>query len=125
MLDPLINAISSKAGVSPDQARAGLGLILKLAQKQAPDKYAKLQGLLPEVDHLVAAAPQPGALGGFASSLLGGLGGGKLAGLASLVSAAQSAGLDEAKLISIAQQAGAFLEAQGHGELAGFLKNLA
>lgn len=124
MLDQLIQYICGETNLSKDQVSAGLGLLLKLAQQRMGDDFSKVQGFLPEADQLIADAPQAGALGGLAGGLLGAFGGGKLAGLASLLSAGQQAGLDESSLTAVAQKAVAFIESQGNGELAGALKAL-
>jgi hypothetical protein len=124
MLDPLIQYICGKTGLGEDQVKTGLGLLLRLAQQQMGDDFSKVQSFLPEADQLIAAAPQAEGLGGMASGLLGAFGGGKLAGLASLVSAGEQAGLDKASLSAVAEHAVAFIESQGNGDLAAALKGL-
>jgi len=123
MLDELINVVSSKSGLSADQTRAGLGIVLRFAQEKMGAKFSQVQSLLPGVDALITAAPQAGGLGALASGLLGSFGGtSKLAGLATLVGAAEKAGISESQLMNLAQQAVAFVE-QKHPEIGGILKS--
>lgn len=122
MLDEMIATVSAKTGLSTDQTRSAVGLLLRLAQEKLGPDFAKVQGILPEADALIAAAPQPGGLGAFAGSLLGSFGGGasKLAGLATLVSAAEKAGIGEEQLMSAGKAAADYVSAK-HPEIGGLL----
>jgi hypothetical protein len=124
MIDALVQHLCENTGLNSDQVRAGLGLVLRLLKSNLGGNFSQVESVLPEAEQLIAAAPQPGAMGGFASALFGGLGGGKLAGLASLVGSAGQAGISESKLVELVQKAAPFLEQNGHGNLAGMLKEL-
>ncbi len=123
MLDALIDQISTKLGITPDQARAGLGIVLKFAQTEMGPKFTEIEGLVPGVDALIAAAPAAGGLGGMLGGLLGSS---KLGGLAGLIGQAEQAGLSKDQLVGIGQHAVQFLEAQGgrSAEVAGLIKGL-
>lgn len=124
MLDELIAKISTKLNITPDQTRAGLGIVLKFAQTEMGPKFDTVRSVVPDVDALIAAAPAPGGMAGALGGLLGGFGGGKLAGLAGLVGQAEQAGLSKDQLIAIGQHAVAFLETQGDrgAEVASLIK---
>lgn len=84
----LVEMLTSQLGVSEEQAQGGAGLLFKTArEKLAADEFSEVASAVPEVDELIASAPEAGgasgALGGLASSLGGGAGQlGNLAGLA-------------------------------------------
>lgn len=124
-MEELIKTITAKVGITPEQAKAGLGLVLKLAKDKLGPEFSKLSGALPAAEALIAGAPQAGGLGGLAGGLLGGLGGGKLAGLAGLagaLGAAQKVGLNKDQLLGIGAQATDFLKAKGGPGVAELLK---
>ena len=124
MLDELVTVVSTKTGLSQDQVKAGLGIVLRFAQEKMGAKFSGVQTLIPGVDALIAAAPQAGGVAGFASGLLGSFGAtSKIAGVAALVGAAEKAGISEAQLLNLAQQAASFIE-QKHPELGAALKSV-
>lgn len=98
----LVSALSSKLGITPEQASGGAGLLLGLAQgKLSAEQNSELTAAIPELDQLLASAPQlqnnqTSSLLGAASSLLGGgndNGLGQLGQLAQLVPGFESLGL--------------------------------
>lgn len=103
----LVDALTSKLGVTPAQASGGAGALLGLAQgKLSADDNSALASAIPGLDQLIGSAPkveasanQTGDLLGQANSLLGG--GNSLLGdnsslqtLASLAPAFEALGLD-------------------------------
>lgn len=114
MLDEMIAKVSAKLHITPDQATAGLGILLKFAQGQLGPKFDEIRALVPEVDSVIAKAPAADGLLGAMSGLMGGFGGaGKVAGLANLVGQAQKAGLTKEQLYGVGTQAVEFLQAKG------------
>ena len=97
----LVSALSSKLGITPEQASGGAGLLLGLAQgKLSAEQNSELTAAIPELDQLLASAPQlqnnqATSLLGAASSLLGGSDNelGQLGQLAQLVPGFESLGL--------------------------------
>lgn len=124
MLDELLNKIQAKTGLTPDQSKAALGLVLKLAKDKLGPDFSKISAVLPGAEALIAGAPQAGGLAGMASGLLGSFGGGagKLAGLASLAGAAQKAGLSMEQVTGAGQQAAEYLKAKGGPALGDMIK---
>ena len=100
----LVSALSSKLGITPEQATGGAGALLGLAQgKLSAEQNKALAAAIPELDQLLAAAPQTKtseatALLGQASSLLGDSAGdlSGLGQLAALAPAFESLGLSPA-----------------------------
>ena len=94
----LVSALSSKLGITPEQASGGAGLLLGLAQgKLSAEQNSELTAAIPELDQLLASAPQlqnnqTSSLLGAASSLLGGSDN-ELGQLAQLVPGFESLGL--------------------------------
>lgn len=113
--EELISKITAKLGITPEQAKAGLGLVLKLAKDKLGPQYSQLAAQIPGADALIAAAPSAGGLGGMLGGMLGGLGGGagQLAGLASLLGAAEKVGLNKDQLLGIGHQAADYAKAKG------------
>jgi hypothetical protein len=128
MVDELINKITAKVGITPDQAKAGLGIVLKFAQSELGPKFEPIRSAIPGVDQLIANAPAAGGLAGALGGMLGGFGGGasKLAGLAGLIGQAEKAGLNKDQLVGIGQQASDYLKAKGGkaGEVATLIQGL-
>lgn len=124
MLDELLTKIQAKTGLTPEQSKAGLGLVLKLAKDKLGPNFDKVAAALPGAEALIAGAPQAGGLAGLAGGLLGGLGGGagKLAGLASVLGAAQKVGLNQDQLMGIGKQAADYLQAKGGPAVADLIK---
>lgn len=128
MLDELIAKIEAKVGITHEQAKAGLGIVLKFAQTELGPKFDPIRTAVPGVDALIAAAPAAGGLAGALGGMLGSFGGGagKLAGLAGLIGQAEKAGLSKDQLVGIGQQATDFLKAKGGkaGEVATMIEGL-
>jgi hypothetical protein len=126
MLDELLTKIQAKTGLTPEQSKAGLGLVLKLAKEKLGPNFAKVSAALPGAEALIASAPQAGGLAGMASGLLGSFGGGagKLAGLASMLGAAQKVGLNQEQLTGIGKQAAEYLQAKGGPAVGDLVKKL-
>ena len=126
MLDELIASIVAKLNITPEQAKAGLGLVLRFAQTELGQKFDAVKSFLPGADDLIAAAPQAGGIGG----MLGGLGGmfggeaSKIGGLASLLSSAETVDLSKEHLLQIGQQVADKVKAEGGAEATEMLKGL-
>lgn len=97
----LVGALTTQLGVSDTQAAGGAGSIFNLAKSRlSGDDFGKVASAVPNMDALLAAAPESHATSGMsgsatsaASSMLGDKAGG-LAGLASLAGPFSKLGLD-------------------------------
>jgi hypothetical protein len=84
----IVSELAGRAGVTPEQAKLGLGIILGLAKAKLPaETFAKVQAAIPGADDMIAAAqPEQGASSGgllgsladLAGKVLGGGGGAAL-----------------------------------------------
>jgi len=79
----IVDLVSTKAGVTTDQASGGLGAIFKTAQGTlSKEDFGSIAQAIPEMDGLLAAAPTKQDNGGIVSGLLAGAGkAGELIGL--------------------------------------------
>jgi uncharacterized protein (DUF2267 family) len=61
-----ISELAAKSGISPDQARKGVGAVLALLKDRLPPGvFSKVQAAVPNADSMMAAAPPAeGASGG-------------------------------------------------------------
>ncbi len=84
----LIGTLKGQLGVSDDQARGGLGALLRVArEKLGQGDFARVEHQVPGASQMADAAPQPeggGGLTGALGSLAGALGGGSAGGLGKL-----------------------------------------
>lgn len=127
----LVSALSSKLGITPEQATGGAGALLGLAQgKLSAEQNKELASAIPELDQLLAAAPksqanEASALLGQASSLLGDSAGdlGQLGQLASLVPAFESLGLSPAMVQQFVPVVLDVVNQQGNTALMGALQS--
>lgn len=92
----LVDLISSRLGVSKEQAEAGAGLIFQLAkQNLSAENFSVIEKAVAGIDQMMNAAPKTkagsGTLGGI-SSMLGGTSN-KLTGLAGLTGSFEKLGL--------------------------------
>jgi hypothetical protein len=81
----IVSELAARAGVTPEQAKVCLGIILGLAKAKLPaDTFAKVQAAVPGADDMIAAAGADqgvssggilGGLAGLAGKFLGGEGG--------------------------------------------------
>ncbi len=74
----LVDQLVEQLGITPDQARGGVGAILSLAKEKLEGNYSQLTDAIPELAGLEDAAPGggggPSLLGGLTSSLSQNLG---------------------------------------------------
>lgn len=78
----IVGMIAAKAGISPDLARKGLGVILTGLKKFAPELYSSVAGYIPDSGNMEAAYEAEsdksgsgglmGSVSGLASKVLGG-----------------------------------------------------
>lgn len=94
----LIKELVTKLGVQEGQATGGAGLIFKLAQQKLGGEFAKVAAVVPGIQALTAAAPQPTGAAKVVGGLLGALGGSKVEGLSDL--AGLASGFAQLKLDS-------------------------
>jgi len=89
---PLIGQLTSKLGVSKEQATGGAGALLAYAkQKLSPEDYGKVSSAMPETEGLVKAAPKNSMVDGMQSML--GSGSSDAGGIASLAGSFSQLGL--------------------------------
>src|SRR5262249_49782470 len=109
--DPgLVGQLTSKLGVTPEQATGGAGAIFGLAKtKMSPADFSKLSGVIPGMDKFLGAAPAAGAAAGGAAPAAGAAAGGAApaAGAAGAAGANPAAGAAGALGGSAASAAGA------------------
>jgi hypothetical protein len=98
----IVTDLAEKSGISPDQARKGLGAVLSFVKEKVPeDTFAQVSAAVPGSDQMMAAAGEPGersggvieSIKGVASKLFGGGGAAllsKLSGLGITAEQAQS-----------------------------------
>jgi len=85
----LIGILTSKLGVSDEQAEGGAGSIFKLAKQGLSDQdYSSLSSKIPGIEKMIGASPEPEEKSGLFSSISSMFGGGsdtidKMAGLKS------------------------------------------
>lgn len=92
----LVKIVVDKTGVSEDQARAGLGLVLNMLKSQIGEEmFSKLVGFIPGSAEMIAAAPD--ASGGVMGAI-GGLVGGGAGDLAKVASGFSDLGIDQANI---------------------------
>ncbi len=92
----LVGSLTDNLGISSEQATGGAGAVFGYAQDNLEaDDFASIAKGVPDMDGLLAAAPEAdsGSALGKVGGLLGGSGS-KLGGLASLTSSFDSLGLD-------------------------------
>ncbi len=72
---PLVQQLTRQLGVAPEQAAGGAGLLFQSAkQRMSPEQFQALKQSVPEVDQLMAAAPQVDQTASGLSSLMGSAG---------------------------------------------------
>jgi hypothetical protein len=70
--DPLIGMLTSKLGITDNQAKGGMGSLLSLAKEKMPaDNYSKLTSLIPTASSYVDSAKQLGAVTGPLKNMTG------------------------------------------------------
>ncbi len=102
----LIQLLISQLGVNEQQAKGGLGALLKTAQgKLSSGSFSEIEKLLPNIAELLRAAPSSG--GGLGA--LGGLLGGQMGELAKLAGQFSSLGLNQSQIAPFAKLVFEFL----------------
>lgn len=102
----LIQLLISQLGVNEQQAKGGLGALLKTAQgKLSSGSFSEIEKLLPNIAELLRAAPASG--GGLGA--LGGLLGGQMGELAKLAGQFSSIGLNQSQIAPFAKLVFEFL----------------
>jgi hypothetical protein len=105
----LIQLLMTQLGINEQQAKAGLGAILQLAQtKLSPETISEVNKLLPNLADLLKAAPASGGGLGALGSLLGG----QMAQLAKLAGQFSQLGLAQSQLTAFAQLVFEFLSSK-------------
>ena len=112
----LVQQLISKAGVSEEQAQGGAGLLFGLLKdKLSAQDFAQVTEAVPDVNDLIAAAPEGGGgglkgmLGGIASSL----GMSQLGDLASLANGFSKLGLNTEAMERFIPVVMSFVESKG------------
>ena len=136
-MQELISQLTSKLGVSEDQAQGGAGAIFAFAKDKLDGAdFSSLTGAIGGVDDLIAKAPEGGddaaeaadggggllgGIGGMASKL--GLGGalGNLGGLAALSGTFSKLGLSTDKLSGFAEVITNFIKEKSGSSVSGIL----
>jgi hypothetical protein len=105
----LIQLLVSQLGINEQQAKGGLGAILKTAQgKLSSGSFDEIGKVLPNISDLIKAAPA--ASGGLGA--LGGLLGGNMGELAKLAGQFSAIGLNQSQMAPFAKLAFEFLSSK-------------
>jgi hypothetical protein len=123
----IIQRLMDALGVKEDQAKGGVGMLLKLArEKLREEDFSKIAEAIPEADKLADDAPEEGAVGG-ALKGLGSLFGkkGESAGdMAGLVSGFSKLGLEGGMIGKFVSAIVSFVQEKGGDELKGILEKV-
>lgn len=123
----LLQEIVKQLGVTEDQAKGGTGMIFNLAkEKLGTDDFGQLADIVPGMDDLLSAAPEPGgfasAIGSIASSF--GEKAGHLGDLAELASGFKSLDLDSGMVGKFVPIVLSFVKGKGGEGLGGLLEKI-
>jgi uncharacterized protein (DUF2267 family) len=114
-MSDIVSDLAAKAGVSPEQAKKGLGTVLSFLKEALPaESFAKVNAAVPGSEQMMAAAGEPGPSGGgiigsikeMAGKLFGG------GGVAALVAKLSSLGLSAEQAESFIPKVIEFLKAR-------------
>ena len=129
----LVRQLVSQLGVTNEQAAAGAGALLGVAEKRLPpEEFRQISRLVPELDDLLKAGSKAGGSkaqpSGLAAALLGFLGMlgllnkekvGRLGQILALVTFFKKLGLKKEHVQKFIQVIVSFLNSKGGGDLAG------
>lgn len=121
--NPLIEQITERLGLAPEQAEGAVGLLLQTLQDQLDtDDFSKLTELLPDAEALLSHAPETdGGLFALAASWLGN---DNIGNMARLVQGLGKLDLDLDQLPDFMAVIEQFLEEQGGHDLINRLRTL-
>jgi hypothetical protein len=97
----IVSELAGRVGITPEQAKLGLGILLGLAKSKLPaDTFAKLQAVIPGADDMIAsvqseAGTSSGGILGSIASIAGKIFGGEGGGAAALAEPLARLGLSE------------------------------
>ena len=123
----IIGVLINQLGITEDQAKGGAGAIFNLVKDKISDAdFNGLAAVVPEMDELLAAAPEGGGLAGAIGGLTSILGGGaeKLGGLATLAGSFDKLGLDMDMVAKFVPVIMSFVESKGGESLKNILKEV-
>ncbi len=114
----LVQQLISKVGVSEEQAQGGAGLLFGLLKdKLSAQDFTQVTEAVPDVNDLIAAAPEGGGGGGGLKGMLGGiassLGMSQLGDLASLANGFSTLGLNTEAMERFIPVVMSFVESKG------------
>jgi hypothetical protein len=110
----LIDQLTKTLGVNENQAKAGAGLLFKMAKdKMGSADFSKISSAVPDVAGLISGAPAGG--GGFFSKLFGG------GGLASLAGGFTKLGMDGSMVGKFVPIILSFVKSKGGDAASGLL----
>ena len=124
----LIQQLMEQLGIKEDQAKGGVGAVLKLAKDKLPGgDFSKLQEMIPGAQDLLGAAPDSsggvmGAIGGMLSKLGGKAG--SLGNLAGLAAGFEKLGLDKSMIQKFASTILGYVRGKGGDSVAGVLEGV-
>jgi hypothetical protein len=123
----LVEKLMQSLGIKEEQAKGGVGLVLKLAQeKLGAGDFAKVTEAVPGAENLIQDAPQGGGLGGAVKGLAAAFGG-KAEGLgdvAELTSGFSKLGLDSGMIGKFVSIVVSFVQEKGGDDLKGLLEKV-
>jgi len=123
----LIQTLTSRLGITEEQAKGGSGLLFKMAkEKLAPDEFGEVASVVPGVDGLISSAPESGGLGSALGGLTASLGGGagQLGNLASLAGGFKNLNLDSSMVGKFIPIVMSFVQSKGGDAAKGILEKL-
>lgn len=126
IMNELISQLTSKIGISEEQAQGGLGGLLSLAKGQLDsDTFSKVEGAIPGAGDLISkfgnlgGGEKAGGLGGMLSSATSALGmTSNLGGIAGMIGSLSSLGIDLDMMKKFAPIVTGFLNEKGLGDIA-------
>ena len=123
----LIQMLTSQLGIPENKARGGAGLIFNLAKEKLDSgEFDSIADVVPGVEGMMRAAPEPGglagALGGFASAFGGGS---KLGNLATLVGGFKELDLDSDMIASFGKIIMSYVQERGDDSVKAILNKVA
>ncbi len=123
----LLQEIVKQLGVSEEQAKGGTGMIFNLAKnKLGPDEFGRIADIVPGMDNLLSAAPEPGGIAGAIGNIASAFGqkAGHLGDLAQLASGFKALDLDSGMVGKFIPVILSFVKGKGGDGLGGLLEEV-
>ncbi len=123
----LLQEIVKQCGVNEEQAKGGTGMIFNLAKnKLGADEFGRIAEIVPGMDELLSAAPEPGGFAGAIGSVASAFGqkAGHLGDLAQLASGFKALDLDSGMVGKFIPIVLSFVKGKGGEGIGGLLEGV-